>query len=251
MANNGERHGAVLARFAAFYEEVANLKLAIREGRAALELGGGQEGLAVSPQELAYLVSQRLKLRLQEQRKDVELTGTQAEIDNYRIAQYAMAALADELLILNVDWPGREAWEPYLLEYALFQSRCAGRDFFTRLDALLCARAVGPAEEELAAVFLMCLRLGFEGQYRGEQGEQRLKNYNASLLRFIGTTRTDHQALFQQAYQHRIAGTADERMAPLSRWYKLGALGLAVYLVISTAVWVALTGRLANALAGS
>jgi hypothetical protein len=35
----------------------------------------------------------------------------------------------------------------------------------------------------------------------------------------------------------------DERLAPLSRWYRLGAIGIAIYLLVSTVVWVVLTNR--------
>src|SRR5579859_742019 len=104
MPSTSQRSGALLARFAEFYEEVARLKLAIREGQLPMYLAMGgtpKDPVALSGGELAALVSQRLQTRLQEQARDVALAGTQAEIDNYRIAQYAMAALADEVFIIE------------------------------------------------------------------------------------------------------------------------------------------------------
>src|SRR5260221_3893579 len=133
MASASQRSGALLARFAEFYEEVARLKLAIREGQVPMYLAMGgvaKDTAAPSAGELAALVSQRLGTRLQEQGKNVALVGTQAEIDSYSIAQYAMAALADELFIIETDWPGREAWQQYLLEQQLMGSSCAGGAFF-------------------------------------------------------------------------------------------------------------------------
>ena len=254
MASASQRSGALLAHFAEFYEEVARLKLAIREGQVPMYLAMGtvaKDTAALSAGELAALVSQRLKARLQEQAKSVALVGTQAEIDSYHIAQYAMAALADELFIIETDWPGREAWQQYLLERQLMGSTCAGCAFFERLDELLSARAVGPLEEELAAVFLMSLRLGFQGEHRGTHGEPHLKRYNTRLIRFIGNGSAAHQASFQEAYRHRLSGASDERMAPLSRWYRFGAIGLAVYLIISTCVWVTMTDRFTSILRGS
>ncbi len=254
MPSRSDRGGALLARFAEFYEEVAQLKLAIREGRLPLYLAGesaSKETISVTAADLAALVSQRLKTRLQNQAKQVALIGTQAEIDSHAIARYAMAALADELFIIEIEWPGREFWQQYLLERALVGTSCAGCHFFEHLDELLDARIVGPLEEELGAVFLMSLRLGFQGQYRGNQGEQQLRHYNTRLIRLIGNADAGHQVSFPQAYQHRLVGANDERMAPVSRWYRFAAVGLGVYLLISTIVWVTMTNRLIDLISGS
>jgi len=253
MPSSSQGSSALLARFAEFYEEVARLKVAIRAGQLPMYLAMGgiaKDAVALSAGELAALVSQRLQTRLQEHARDVALAGTQAEIDSYSIAQYAMAALADEVFIIETDWPGREAWQQYLLEQQLMGSRCAGSAFFDRLDDLLSSRAVGPLEEELAAVFLMCLRLGFQGEHRGTRGEPHLKRYNTRLIRFIGHGGPAHQASFQEAYQHRLSGASDERMAPLSRWYRFAAIGLGVYLIISTCVWVTMTDRFTSTFRG-
>jgi type VI secretion system protein ImpK len=215
----------------------------MREGRLGVYLASGRETVTVNDNDLAVLVSDRLKALLQQQAKGLAAVGTQAQYDAYLIAQYAMAALADELLILEVQWPGSRHWSECPLEQRLFESSRAGQDVFARIDDLLAARAPGPWQEDLAAVFLMCLRLGFKGQHRGMRGAQRLKDYNTRLIRFTGTTSLKHQPACVQAYQYLIAGTVDERLAPLSRWYRLGAIGIAIYLLVSTVVWVVLTNR--------
>ncbi|HEY6923991.1 MAG TPA: DotU family type IV/VI secretion system protein, partial [Steroidobacteraceae bacterium] len=210
-----------------------------------------KDAMSVTASDLAALVSQRLRARLQDQARHVASVGTQAEIDSNSIAQYAMAALADELFIIETDWPGRELWQQYLLERALAGSSFAGCRFFEYLDDLLGARTVGPLEEELAAVFLMSLRLGFQGQCRGGQGEQHLRHYNTRLIRLIGSIDAGHHASFLQAYQYRLVGASDERMAPLSRWYRFAAIGVGLYLLISTLVWVTMTDRLLTLFSGS
>lgn len=243
---------SLLAHFAEFYEELARLKVAMREGRLGVYLmATGRQSVAVSENDLAKLVSERLKALLQQRAKRLASVATQAQSDSYRIAQYLMAALADELLILEVEWPGRAFWEPCLLERALFESNSAGRDFFAQLEELLSSRGTGRLQEDLAAVFLMSLRLGFKGQHRGSHGSRQLRDYNARLIRFMGAASLEHQPAFLQAYQHRIAGTRDERIAPLSRWYRIAALGIVIYLAISTVVWLALTNRLAASGFGS
>src|SRR5689334_16505008 len=129
MDNRTEQGIALLALFGEFYEEVARAKIAIREGKLALQLANGGNVSAMNGNDQAAMLSQQLKMRLQEQSKFVTAVGLNAEIDAYRVAQYAMAVLADELFILDVDWPGQEAWQQYLLEQALFESSNGGRDF--------------------------------------------------------------------------------------------------------------------------
>ena len=240
----------LMTLFGEFYEEIARVKVAVHEGRLAAYLSSGVanvtvDGQQMSGNDMAAMLQQRLKMRLQEQAKRVAGAGLQADIDAYRTAQYAMAVLADELFVIDVDWPGRGAWQHYLLEEVLFASSNGGRELFTRLDELLSSRARHSLLEDIAAVYLMTLRLGFQGQYRGSHGAPLLKNYCDRLVRFAGenTASQEHQPAFAQAYRHRIVGSRDERMAPISRWYTLGAIGAAVYVVISTVVWISLTDR--------
>ncbi|HKQ30728.1 MAG TPA: DotU family type IV/VI secretion system protein [Burkholderiales bacterium] len=234
----------VLENFAEFYEEVARIKLAIREGRLQPHLMGAVE-MTLSGNDLATAANQRLKQRLQQQEKLVRSVGTEAEIETYRAAQYVMAALADEIFILEIDWVGQEAWPYMLLESSLFQLNNAGQEFFARLDRLLGMRVVTPLAEDLAAVFLMALQLGFKGEHRSEQGAAILQNYRAKLIQFIGAgyDRWREQPGCLQAYQYRMSEMRGERLAPLSRWYRWAAIGLLVYIAMSTVVWFAMTNR--------
>lgn len=245
MPELAERTASPLARFAEFYEEVARLKLAIRDGRLALYLAAGRTAAPENANDLAAMTSQRLKQRLQEQGRIMRRIGTAAEINAYRVAQYVMAALADEVFILDTQWSGRDAWELYLLERGLFGTDSAGRRFFDYLEQLLKSRSRTPLTEDLAAVFLIALQLGFKGQYRGGHGAPVLESYREKLIQFIGA---GHASLlerpgFPQAYQYRISETRDARLAPLSRWYRIGAVGAAVYVAVSTLVWVAVVNR--------
>lgn len=252
MADAPDKPSSLLARFAEFYEEIARLKLAIREGRLPLYLAGGKEPVALNGNDLAAMVGQRLKQRLQQQARIVRETGTEAEIEAYRIAQYAMAALADEIFILEVDWPGRAFWQHYVIERALFQSDNAGRDFFLQTDRLLASRVQNALQEDLAAVFLIALQLGFKGQYRGAHGALVLKSYREKLIRFIGAGHGMLRAQpgFPQAYQYRVSEARGERLAPLARWYRWGALIALTYVVLSTIVWMLLISRFNEVLGG-
>lgn len=240
------------ALFAEFYDEVARIKLAIAEGRLPLYLGDGKASVSVSGTDMAAMVSQRLKHRLQQQSRYVKDNATEAEIEAYAIAQYAMAGLVDEIFILEVDWSGADAWSDYLLEQGLFATSTAGRNFFTQLDDLLRTRARGPLQDDLAAVFLFALRLGFKGQYRGQHAEAMLQTYRAKLVQFLGAGYASgvQPRGFAQAYQYTMSEARDERLAPLSRWYRFAALGLAIYLVISSVVWFTAINRFSEALLG-
>ncbi|MBI3897232.1 MAG: DotU family type IV/VI secretion system protein [Gammaproteobacteria bacterium] len=243
---------SLLVCFAEVYEEIARIKLAIRDGRLPLYLGDGKEPVAANGNDLAAAVSQRLKSRLQQQARMLKTCGTEAEIEVYGGAQYAMVALADELFILEVDWPGRDAWQQVLLEQGLFGSSNAGRRFFAQLDELLKSRVQNPLNDDLAAVFLIALQLGFKGEYRGQRNAPVLKSYREKLIQFLGAGHATlmERPAFLQAYQYRISEPRGERLAPVSRWYRLAALGLLIYLMVSSVVWMALIQHFNDVLNG-
>ncbi|QNM95339.1 DotU family type IV/VI secretion system protein [Chitinimonas koreensis] len=232
-------HGVLIGRFAEFYEEVALCKQAIVDGRLALMFAGDLPA-EPSPHDLAALVSGRLAQRLAAQGRDVAEHAGDAEQRAYRVAQFAMAALADEIFILEVRWPAAEHWLSHLLEYTLFRRREAGRMFFELLASLLRTRGRGQLQLELAAVFLLALQLGFKGEYRGRSGQAALAEYRKRLLGFIAARRpADLLAgpAFPQAYAYTLGDAADRRLAPLTPWYRAAAIGLVVYLLLSSALW--------------
>lgn len=240
-----ERTGAplfLLARFAEFFETVAGIKLAIREGRLGAMLAVGDEPAPSDPRDLAARVSGLLDGVLRAQGQEVARTGTPGEIDSHRMARYVMAALADEQFILELDWAGREAWLDVLLEYKLFGSRNAGVRFFDVANKLLATRTRDPLRVDLAAVMLLALQLGFKGQYRGEQGEGELRTLRSRLFVLVEREHGArvHGVAFPQALQQLLAGGTPARLAPLTPWYVGALLVLLGYLVISSALWLKL-----------
>jgi type VI secretion system protein ImpK len=230
--------------FAAFYEDVAEIKLAIHEGRLPAYLTRQGHPPPTDAMELAAMVSSRLKNRLQAQAREVRDSCTETQQKAHRLATYVMAALADEIFLLDehTRWEGRDSWLYYLLERALFRSGSAGRDFFTHLDLLLQSRLNDDLRADLASVFLIALQLGFQGQHRGDHGAASLASYRQRLLHYIRACRQPlpDQAAFQQAYDHLLAETTEHRLAPLASWYRAGGIALAAYLVLSSIVWFAI-----------
>lgn len=225
--------------FAEFYEELARIKQAIAGGRLASYLGGEN-----SARDLAASTGARLLALLADQDQRVSAEANHMERKAYGLARYFMAALADEILAVNLHWDGADHWHEHLIERALFQRAVAGRDFYLLCDRVLHSRGRNPVMEDLAAVALMCLQLGFQGQYRGTSGEEARERYRKKLLHFIGVSRRieqtggNPQPLFGAAYQGLLSEQHENRLAPFSRWYWIGAAMLFVYLILSTGVWV-------------
>lgn len=228
----------LLGYFADFYEEVASIKLAFAQGRMPLAIVAAGE-VPPAPAELATRVAAHLETMLRSQARDVRRQATAPEIKMFDLAQYLMAALADEIFILELDWPGRATWLGMLLEYRLFRSRNAGMKFFELADQLLHIHQRSPLLQDTASVFLLAMQLGFKGRYRGANGEATLRDYRQRLYRLSDANHhTDNdKPAFEQAYQHRLSGAKDERLAPLSRWKVAGQISLAAYLAASTIVW--------------
>lgn len=238
-----ERTGAplfLLARFAEFFASVVDSKRAISEGRLGAVLSVGDEPQPTDPRELAARLSARLAAVLRLQEKEVARTGKPTEIDAHRKAMYVMAAVTDEIFILEVDWPGRDAWLDLLLEYNLFQSRNAGNRFFQMADELLATQIPDPLQVDLAAVMVMALQLGFKGRHRGLLSDAELDALRNRLYKLV---EREHGALaagiaFPQTMQALQAGGTPERLAPLSPWYTAGAVVLIVYLAVSSVLWL-------------
>lgn len=208
----------LLDRFQDFYREVLRLKHSVGQGSWVFDAQPGQDRLAAGTAGTAgatedispTAVWRTLLALLERQALEASRSGGDFALEVYSRAQYAMAALADEVF-LHLDWPGREAWKSNLLEARLFDSHRAGEELFKRIDELL--RERDNAYVELGRVYLMVLALDFQGKFRGhpEAGRQ-LEDYRRKLFRFIfgrdpEAVRGDKR-LIQEAYD----STLDERV---------------------------------------
>lgn len=236
MESTTKNYHFILECFREFYGEVARLKMLITAGQYSRLIPGNENTLKDS--DLALAISSYLKSILQEQYKHLAESGTQAEMESYKEAQYVMAVLADEIFILELNWPGQDDWENCLLEASVFSTRSAGQTFYTKLDALLSTRT-NKNYEELASVYLLAIRLGFAGQYRGEKGQAYLENYCQKLYRLIGnlSAKARKENLFFQAYRYVLSQPVGERLAPLRFWYMAAVIAATLYLGVTYATW--------------
>lgn len=176
----------LLDRFQDFHREVLLLRERVSQGawvfdaeRAAAPAPAVGQLVETAP----TAVWRSLLTLLERQALEAGRNGGDFALEVYRRAQYAMAALADEVF-LNLDWAGREAWRDHLLEARLFGSHRAGEELFERIEELL--RDRDTVYGELARVYLTVLALGFQGKYRGRpDGERELDSYRRRLFRFI------------------------------------------------------------------
>ena len=87
-----------------------------------------------------------------------------AEVDasQVKLAQYALVALLDEI-VLSSSWPAREEWTSRPLQLKYFNDVTAGEGFYTRLDELRGTKDRGRLD--VLEVFATCLGLGFKGKF--------------------------------------------------------------------------------------
>jgi type VI secretion system protein ImpK len=230
----------LLAGFADYYQSVADSRRAIDEGRLGAMLSIGGETPPSEPGDLAARLSARLAAALRQQEKMVSRSNDPIEIEAHRKTMYIMAAVTDEIFILDVDWSGRDAWIGVLLEYNLFQSRNAGNRFFEMADELLAEKDHDILKVDVAAVLLMALQLGFKGRYRGARSDVELDAVRGRLSRFIERRQGTPTAeiAFPQTMDGRMTDGTPQRIAPLSPWYTAAAVVLIVHVAVSSLVWL-------------
>ena len=171
----------VTEKFQQFHAELVRLQERLREGSAAFDYDAPADVRAAGLS--ATAAWRRILNILERQEQDAVRQGGDLGLEIYKRAQYAMAALADEIF-LHIDWPGREAWRQNLVEAKLFGSHRAGEELFERIDDLLRDRDSG--KNELARIYLSVLALGFQGKYRGRpDAEAEIEVVRRRLYRFI------------------------------------------------------------------
>jgi type IV/VI secretion system ImpK/VasF family protein len=223
--------------FCDFYAVLVEVKQALSSAPATAS------ALQRAPELEPAAVHERLLDQLRAQYSTVQKDCTPDQCDVYRDAQYAMAALADEQLLLEVDWSGRTAWLDLMLESALFDTRIAGMRFYRLIDRLQAVPAPTQAHAELGLVLLGAIDVGFRGALRGVHEADVLTQRRQELVKFVREVRRDQPGshAFEQAYEHTLEPTlpepADCRLAPLSPWFNAAWVALAVYLAVAAVIW--------------
>jgi type VI protein secretion system component VasF len=87
------------------------------------------------------------------------MPGTRAK--DWELASFALAALADDLLAVDIAWPGQQWWENNAVEFGMFHSRNRATWFFDRAE-----EASGLASRDALEAFILAVVLGFKGMFR-------------------------------------------------------------------------------------
>jgi type VI secretion system protein ImpK len=230
-------------QFRSFYAELVRLKRQVRQG-TYMPVGDAedQEDATATAADL----QQQFVSMFNTQEQAVRRQGGESLRQRYRLVQYAMVALTDEVF-LNVDWEGRDYWYDHLLESRQFDSQNAGVQVFNIIDRLLEQRS---SEVDVATVYLYVLTLGFEGQYREDADSSTLVEYRERLYEHIKRRQLQEldadRPLSALAYRHTL-DQGDVQLLPNLRWW-VGSLvaGAGLYIVASTVLWWWYTDNIAD-----
>jgi type VI secretion system protein ImpK len=146
-------------------------------------------------------VKDSLTLLLDQSRDNIV---TQGLSENQALsALFAIVSYIDEM-ILTSNWCNKSKWQQISLQRHYFDTTNAGREFFERLNKL---NRQGE-DRSVREVFLLCLGLGYKGQYFMPDDRPKLEEirvFNLDLLLPEDANKTlEKTQLFDQAYQESI-----------------------------------------------
>jgi type IV/VI secretion system ImpK/VasF family protein len=230
-------------KFRAFYNEIIRFrhqKTEFAAGFSTAIMSNTQSETSADPRSAAEAQSRKLIELLELQAAEAKWMGGESNA-RYPDAQYAMAALADEVFSLT-EWEGKDAWGEHSLEWQLYRTRGAEFEVFKRIDRLLKDAPNTPVSRDLARVYLLVLAAGFQGKYRPFGLMRPLAEYRQRLYEYVhrGDALMLYAAdrkLFPAATARTLQGHAVSRFTAAQRWTAILATVLVGYLVISHVAW--------------
>jgi type VI secretion system protein ImpK len=260
MPERSQNSYPLLREFREFYTEIARLRQIAGGSRASGQPASGQRQTAVAAaapeadgaggvslaietdDAVASRVWYEMTRYLDHKMYEVKAAASSFSHEILDQMLYIMAAYADETFLCLIEWSGKDYWSDRLMELRLFRSQVAGQEIFRRIDRLLARQDYGT--EELAAVYLMMLALGFKGQYLREPGS--IEIYRRKLFdRLLLTNpdlRWDGRRIFPEAYRHTVTEGAPVKMPEPKKWWGVIAAIIGAWLVVSTIAWLMVVG---------
>ncbi len=106
-----------------------------------------------------------------------KLRGPRAE--EWALASYALAAVLDELLIVDIKWSGASWWENHPIEVELFGTRRRATEFFERAK-----QAASYNVRDSLTMFAAAVAMGFRGIVRDDpEGLKAWMRANGQVLK--------------------------------------------------------------------
>jgi len=150
-------------------------------------------------------------------------------------ARYCICSAIDEVVLLT-QWGNNSEWSTNSLLMTFHQERHGGKKFFEILRRLIAKPATSI---DLLELVYICLRLGFEGQYRVQPGGQtKLNSLVNDLSKTIAVERGSYELSLTQHWQ----GATQEYQRPareIPRWVlALSCFGIlfVIYLFFSASL---------------
>jgi type IV/VI secretion system ImpK/VasF family protein len=233
----------LFTKFRAFYNEIIRFKHQKTEFAAGFStaiMSATQSESSLPPQAAAEAQSKKLIELLELQAAEAKWMGGEMGA-RYPDAQYAMAALADEIFSQS-EWEGQAAWSEHSLELRLYRTRGAEFEVFKRIDRLLKDAPNTPGSRDLARVYLLVLAAGFQGKYRQFGLTRALADYRQRLYEYVHHSDAlllyaPDRRLFPSAATRTLEGHAMSRFTAAQRWTAILATVIVAYLLISHLAW--------------
>ena len=102
---------------------------------------------------------ERAKLRAAFDRAAAKMRGPR--LSEWELASYAIAAMVDEILIVDMAWSGQAWWENHALEVELFGMRRRATEFYDRAE-----KAASLPVRDASTIFMAAVLVGFRGILR-------------------------------------------------------------------------------------
>ena len=102
---------------------------------------------------------ERATLRAAFDRAAAKMRGPR--LPEWELASYAIAAMVDEILIVDMPWSGQAWWENHALEVELFGMRRRATEFYDRAE-----KAASLPVRDASTIFLAAVLVGFRGILR-------------------------------------------------------------------------------------
>ena len=252
MPAHGKSKFFLLQKFQDFYTEIIRLKQQAQVGVLSVAVAAGSEAApsaAASNDHTATEIWNAVAGYLDREMVDVARSGTSMLSEVYRELLYVMAAVADEVFV-HLQWEGQQYWLAHLLEARFFRSHVAGERIFRNIQSVLVRQ--DQAAEELAAVYLTVLALGFRGQYWGSEDSSAIEKDRRELLLYLARSNPrlldDSKRLFADAYRYTLQDGVPAQLPNPARWWFVAASVVLAWLVISTVCWFILTQETRDAI---
>jgi type VI secretion system protein ImpK len=233
-----------------FYQQIALIKVWIRDQELNNQVMSIlKQNTIPTNSETATAISLILNQWIELKRVKYQDVLTEREYQIFDRACFAMISLADELFIMLLPWPGKDHWHRVLLEEQSYQSCSSGVVFYKYVDELLNDKNFDALKGQLAAIYLLAMRLGFAGRYR--DNDSKLNDYSKKLFSLLNREgKSSTELISIAAYQNNLNSQNEQRLAPLSNWYRGITYSLVAYGIVGVALWYSISWSLNQGMVG-